>query len=162
MINRYMVLLFLLFSGLNYTAYAQGVSNSGPRIETGGKSVFVFNPRTQRWSAYNRSGSLVASGHGSGGRDYCADIKEPCRTPVGTFYVDGFGGADCLSHKLPGQERAPMPYCMHTTGDFSIHGFSSVPKYNASHGCIRVKVSVAKWLQENVFESGTKVIVLPY
>ena len=127
--NRYMVLIFLLLSGLNYTAFAQqgNISTSEQRIETSGKSVFIFNPRTQRWSAYNRSGSLVASGHGSGGRDYCPDIKEPCRTPVGTFYVDGFGGEDCLSMEIPGQERAHMPYCMHTTGDFSIHGFASVP-----------------------------------
>ena len=105
---------------------------------------------------------VVKSGHGSGGRDYCNDIQEPCRTPVGTFYVDNLGDADCLSEELPNLGRAPMPYCMHVTGDFSIHGFSSVPNYNASHGCIRVEPSEAKWLEDNVIDYGTKVIVLPY
>lgn len=139
-----------------------GIANK-QHIQTEGKSVFVFNPHTLRWYAYNREGNLVASGHGSGGKDYCKDIQEPCRTPVGTFYVHSFGGADCLSGPYPGHEEGfPMPYCMHTTGDFAIHGFSNVPNYNASHGCIRVSPSTAKWLQDNVIEYGTKVIVMPY
>lgn len=132
------------------------------KINTDGESVFIFNPRTLRWYAYDGDGNLVKSGYGSGGRDYCDDIQEPCRTPEGIFYVDGLGDADCLSDEIPGKGRAPMPYCMHVTGDFSIHGYSNVPNYNASHGCIRVTPSEAKWLEDNVIDYGTKVIVLPY
>jgi len=34
--------------------------------------------------------------------------------------------------------NAPMPYSVQVTGDVFIHGFSSVPRSPASHGCIRV------------------------
>ncbi len=162
-------MLFLSVSALadnnvNFDAWYQSHSSSvAQHRETNGNSTFIFNPRTLRWVVYNREGDLVGSGHGSGGRDFCSDIQEPCRTPVGTFQVYSFGGPDCVSKIYPGSdEPAPMPYCMYVSDDFAIHGSSNVPNYNASHGCIRVKPSVAKWLQENVIERGTTVIVLPY
>jgi len=35
-------------------------------------------------------------------------------------------------------KNAPMPYSVEVVGNVFIHGFSSVPKRPASHGCIRV------------------------
>lgn len=133
------------------------------RVQTDGNSVFIFDPHRLRWAVYDRNGELVGAGHGSGGRSFCPDIQAPCRTPVGTFHVDAFGGPDCVSTLFPvGEGGAPMPYCMYVDADFAIHGSYEVPNYNASHGCIRVRPSVAKWLQENVIEYGTTVIVKPY
>jgi lipoprotein-anchoring transpeptidase ErfK/SrfK len=34
--------------------------------------------------------------------------------------------------------NAPMPYSVEVTGNVFIHGFSSVPRRPASHGCIRL------------------------
>jgi len=35
-------------------------------------------------------------------------------------------------------KNAPMPFSVQVAGDVFIHGFSSVPRSPASHGCIRV------------------------
>ncbi len=156
--------VFAYSKNVNFDSWYQKHASSIPkRIQTNGNSVFIFNPHSQRWTVYNADGQLVGAGHGSGGRNFCPDIQEPCRTPVGTFEVDGFGGPDCESNLFPvGKGGAPMPYCMYVNGDFAIHGSDHVPNYNASHGCIRVKPSVAKWLQDNVIDYGTTVIVNPY
>jgi hypothetical protein len=130
---------------------------------TTGKSMFIFSPRKLRWYAYDSKGKLVGSGHASGGRDFCPDIQEPCRTPEGTFHIVSMGDESCHSLMFPvGEGGAPMPYCMHVNDDFSIHGSYDVPNYNASHGCIRVKPSVARWLRYNVLHIGSTVIVQPY
>lgn len=36
-----------------------------------------------------------------------------------------------------------MPYALYFSGGYAIHGFSSVPAYPASHGCVRVPLSEA-------------------
>lgn len=41
-------------------------------------------------------------------------------------------------------DNAPMPYSVHVGGNYFIHGFSSVPSYPASHGCIRLPVDAAR------------------
>jgi lipoprotein-anchoring transpeptidase ErfK/SrfK len=35
-------------------------------------------------------------------------------------------------------DNAPMPYSVEVTGNVFIHGFGSVPRWPASHGCVRV------------------------
>jgi hypothetical protein len=45
---------------------------------------------------------------------------------------------------------------------YTIHAGYEVPQYNASHGCIRVLPSAAKWLNEQFITLGTQVIVLSY
>ena len=37
--------------------------------------------------------------------------------------------------------HAPMPYSVQVTGNIFIHGFSYVPRWPASHGCIRVPLT---------------------
>ena len=55
-----------------------------------------------------------------------------------------------------------MPYCMFFKGGFAMHGSSGVPGYNASHGCVRLFVDDAQWLNQDFADIGTQVIILPY
>lgn len=126
-------------------------------------NVFVFDPSAHRWSAYDSNGDLLGSGRASGGKKYCQDIGRSCKTPSGNFKVYRMGGAGCASSKYPiGKGGAPMPYCMFFHGGFAIHGSNDVPNRHASHGCIRVEPAAARWLQQNVIDHGTTVIVKPY
>lgn len=125
-------------------------------------NTFVFNPRTLRWKAI-KNGKVVKSGKGSGGKHYCKDVRRSCRTPSGTFRIIGKRGASCKSSRYPvGRGGAPMPYCMFFSKYYAIHGSPDVPNYNASHGCIRVRPSDARWLHRNFLRVGSKVIVKPY
>ena len=124
---------------------------------------FIYNPRTLKWKAINANGKVVRTGHGSGGRGYCPDIRRSCRTPTGTYSVHSKGGASCRSSRDPvGKGGAPMPYCMFFSRYYAIHGSPDVPNHNASHGCIRVEPRDARWLNHNFVEIGTKVVVKPY
>lgn len=129
-----------------------------------GNRVFIFDPNYDAWAIYNESGHRVDTGKASGGRLYCPDIKRGCKTIVGTFKVISKGGAGCVSHVFPvGHGGAPMPYCMlFDKKGYAIHGSYELPNYNASHGCIRITPTVAKWLNQNFIQIGTTVIVLPY
>jgi len=121
-----------------------------------------FTQKKLKWVAVS-NGHVVKSGKASGGSNYCADIKRSCHTPVGTYHVISMGGAGCQSSRYPvGKGGAKMPYCMFFTSLYAIHGSYEVPNYNASHGCIRVIPSDAKWLENNFVRIGTTVIVEPY
>jgi lipoprotein-anchoring transpeptidase ErfK/SrfK len=133
-----------------------------------GEKLFVFDPKADAWAAYDALGNRVMTGSASGGMDYCDDIKEPCRTVTGTYHVFNKKGADCKSNEYPIAKDgnviggAKMPYCMHFHDGYAIHAAYEVPKYNSSHGCIRVLPGAAKWLNENFIDVGTTVLVLPY
>lgn len=132
--------------------------------EPTGRKVFVFDPKHTAWAAYDADGNRIRTGSASGGSDWCDDIGRPCRTVVGKFRVYRKQGEECKSSKYPIETGggAKMPYCMHFHGGYSIHAAYEVPNYNASHGCIRVKPPVAKWLNENFVDVGTTVEVKPY
>lgn len=126
-------------------------------------NAFVFNPRSLQWKAINEQGHVVRTGHGSGGRGYCPDIRRSCRTPTGTYSVHSKGDAGCRSSRYPvGHGGAPMPYCMFFSKYYAIHGSPDVPNHNASHGCIRVLPSDARWLNHHFIQTGTTVVVKPY
>lgn len=133
-------------------------------METGGRKTFIFDPNIPAWAAYDASGNLVKTGSASGGRDFCPDVNRPCRTVSGTFSVYSKKGPDCTSSVYPVETNggAKMPYCMHFFQGYSIHAAYEVPKYNASHGCIRVLPDAARWLNQDFMNVGTKVIVKPY
>lgn len=132
--------------------------------EATGKKVFIFDPKATAWAAYDREGNLVETGSASGGKDFCEDVGRPCRTVTGTFHVYSKKGEECTSSLYPVETHggARMPYCMHFNGGYSIHAAYEVPNYNASHGCIRVLPSAAKWLNQNFIDVGTTVVVKPY
>lgn len=129
-----------------------------------GRKVFIFDPKATAWAAYDANGHLVRTGSASGGKDYCEDIGRSCRTVVGSFRVYSKKGAECTSSIYPIETGggAKMPYCMHFNGGYSIHAAYEVPRYNVSHGCIRVLPSAARWLNEDFVDVGTTVIVKPY
>jgi len=112
------------------------------------------------WGAYDADGKLVNWGPASGGKGWCPDIQEKCRTVKGTFKIQRKGTSQCKSKTFPVPDGgAPMPYCMFFHGGYAIHGSNEVPGFNASHGCVRIWVDDAKWLSENFVEIGTNVIV---
>jgi lipoprotein-anchoring transpeptidase ErfK/SrfK len=149
-INLYLLPVTIAFHSMAGKTYA--ANNS-----------FVYNPRSLQWTAINTEGKVIRTGHGSGGRGYCPDIHRSCRTPTGTYHIIGKGGAGCRSSRYPvGRGGAPMPYCMFFSKYYAIHGSYDVPNRNASHGCIRVTPSDARWLHSNFIRVGTTVVVKPY
>jgi len=148
----------------SYASDSKG-SNYFPETRPGtGKKVFVFDPKATAWAAYDGQGNRVQTGSASGGKEFCEDIGRPCRTVTGTFKVYSKKGEECTSSLYPIETNggAKMPYCMHFHGGYSIHAAYEVPNYNASHGCVRVLPSAAKWLNESFIDVGTTVVVKPY
>ena len=129
-----------------------------------GKKMVIFSPKATAWAAYDANGNRVKTGRASGGKHYCADVGRGCKTPSGRYAFYSKKGADCQSSKYPIETGggAPMPYCMHFNGGYALHGSYHVPDYNASHGCVRVLPSAAKWLNENFVNHGTTMIVESY
>ncbi|MFT4059885.1 MAG: L,D-transpeptidase [Legionella sp.] len=154
-----------------YTHYTKSMSSDHrgalafpmKRAATGNK-VIVFDPKATAWAAYDREGNRIKTGSASGGKDFCEDIGRGCRTVTGTYKIYSKKGEDCTSSLYPVETHggARMPYCMHFSGGYSIHAAYEVPNYNASHGCIRVLPSAAKWLNHDFADIGTTVVVKPY
>lgn len=122
------------------------------------------------WAAYDAQGNLVSWGPISSGRDKCSDSNKSCRTLTGIFRVFSKENVRCTSDVFPiGKGGAKMPYCMFFHKGFALHGADDLPGVRASHGCVRMFVQDAKWLNEefvtlsserNGFK-GTKVTVRP-
>ena len=127
----------------------------------GEKVIFVsLDSDFLAFGAYDASGNLLYWGPVSGGRDYCPDVGRRCHTKTGAFTIYQKEGAGCYSTKFPvGRGGAPMPYCMFFHGGFALHGSYEVPGYNDSHGCVRMFVNDAKWLNQNFTDIGTRVMI---
>ncbi|MDX1836957.1 L,D-transpeptidase [Legionella taurinensis] len=149
---------------LSMAADRKGVAHFPETRPATGKKVFIFDPKATAWAAYDAQGNRIKTGSASGGKDFCEDVGRGCRTVTGTFRVYSKKGPECTSSIYPIETGggAKMPYCMHFHGGYSIHAAYEVPNYNASHGCVRVLPSAAKWLNENFIDIGTTVIVKPY
>ncbi|MCP0913475.1 MULTISPECIES: L,D-transpeptidase [Legionella] len=149
---------------MHYSMDSRGSNYFPEERQATGRKVFIFDPKIAAWAVYDAQGKRVRTGSASGGKDFCEDVGRPCRTVTGTFKVYSKKGEECTSSIYPIETNggAKMPYCMHFNGGYSIHGAYEVPTYNASHGCIRVLPSAAKWLNENFMDIGTTVIVKPY
>jgi hypothetical protein len=155
-----------LFEETNHTKLATAspdYENLPRKISPLNEKVFIFSPKMQRWAAYDEYGYKVAGGLGNGGSDFCAELNEPCRTPIGEFRVIRKKGANCESGQFPvGEGGSPMPYCVFFNGGYAIHGSPYLSTQNTSHGCIRVYTAAALWLNKYFLTKGTKVITLPY
>lgn len=120
------------------------------QISPPGEKVIFVSLTELAWGAYDSNGTLVNWGPASGGQGYCPDIHTGCHTPTGNFAVYRKEGFECKSTKFPvGRGGAPMPYCMFFHGGLALHGSYEVPGYNASHGCVRIFVNDAEWLNED-------------
>lgn len=127
--------------------------------DQGGKLIIV-NLALQAFGAYDKEGYLVHWGAISGGRGWCADAGQECKTATGEYRIFRKQGPGCVSVKFPLTTGggAPMPYCMHYYRAFALHG-STLPGYHASHGCVRLFFEDAKWLNKNFVDLGTKIFV---
>lgn len=97
----------------------------------------VINKDVQELRAY-QGDRLVFKTHVSTGR-------AGHRTPSGTWKAGPEKTPLRHSHKY---ENAPMPWATQVCGDVFMHGYGSVPRYPASHGCIRIPVrgkNAARW-----------------
>lgn len=151
-------------NGTSATTSAYGsLHNLSRNVAPQGESVFAFSPRLRLWAFYNAQGQRIAYGRAGGGSDWCAELGRRCHTPSGTFRVQSKGDASCISHRFPlPHGGAPMPYCMHFSGGYAIHGSPYVSGLNSSHGCVRVTTPAARWLSQHHMHHGTKVVILPY
>lgn len=147
-----------------YTLDRRGRAEFPKQIHPIGEKLFVFDPKVAAWAAYDAQGKRVMTGGASGGKNLCDEDGKPCRTVTGTFKVYNKRGLECKSGEYPVETKGgtKMPYCMYFFQGYTIHAGYEVPNYNASHGCIRVFPSAAKWLNEQFMTVGTKVIVLSY
>jgi lipoprotein-anchoring transpeptidase ErfK/SrfK len=78
-------------------------------------------------------------------------------TPNGSFRA----GEKHLMHYSRLYHHAPMPYSVQVNGNYFIHGFTEVPAWPASHGCIRVPLDVANpaaWFYRWV-DTGTPISI---
>lgn len=129
-------------------------------IDPPGKKTIIISLGVLAFGAYDSNGQLQYWGPVSGGQGYCPDIHRGCHTSLGKFSIYLKEGAGCVSSKFPvGRGGAPMPYCMFFNGGFALHGSYEVPGYNASHGCVRLFVNDAKWLNQ-VFTAGDKSVAI--
>jgi hypothetical protein len=75
-------------------------------------------------------------------------------TPKGTYPVQGF------QRRLNSDSRATYVTWFVRRRGIALHYFPIVPKYAASHGCVRIQsVHVAQLIQDNSFVDDTEVIV---
>lgn len=151
-----------LSSGVSANNQTNNRAYTAPIILADARSL-VFSPRNHRWYAYS-NGRLVRSGVASGGASYCSDIRRSCRTPTGSYRVIRKGGPGCRSSRYPlGGGGAPMPYCIHFSKNYAVHGSHDVPSNrHASHGCVRVYTQDAAWLNRSFLRIGDSVRVTSY
>lgn len=126
-------------------------------------NIINVNLNHGTWGAYDFEGKLIHSGRVSGGKSYCPDINQSCKTVTGTFTIYEKRSSECKSKIFPvGKGGAPMPYCMFFHKGFALHGSNAVPNYNASHGCVRMPAADAQWLNQNFVIVGTTRVNITY
>lgn len=140
------------------------------KLEGETEKQIIVDQEKLAWGAYDAEGNLLRWGPISSGRDKCSDSNKSCRTLTGIFRVFSKENEKCSSDIFPiGKGGAKMPFCMYFHKGFALHGADDIPGYRASHGCVRMFVEDAKWLNLNFVElssernnfMGTKVIVRP-
>ncbi len=140
-------------------------------IEPTQEKIIFVDQQELAWAAYNDEGELVWWGPISSGSGHCRSLDGTCLTPTGIFRVIRKQDIECVSTVFPVRESgdnggAIMPYCMHFLRGYALHGSTDVPGYRDSHGCVRMFIEDAKWLNEEFIslpgaggQVGTRVIV---
>jgi len=138
-------------------------------IESDGEKTIFVSQKQLAWGAYDENGELLWWGPLSSGSGHCRN-EGHCLTPSGDFRVIRKQGIDCISTAFPQRANgdnggAEMPYCMHFFQGYALHGSDTVPGYRASHGCVRIFIEDARWLNEEFIDlpggnmKGTRVVV---
>ena len=133
-------------------------------IESTGEKTIYVSQKKLAWGAYDENGELLWWGPLSSGSGHCRGLDGTCTTPSGSYRIIRKQDIDCVSTAFPMRSDgesggAEMPYCMHFFRGYALHGSDTVPGYRASHGCVRLFIEDARWLNEefiNVPESGEK------
>ena len=119
------------------------------RVRVGAQKVIV-NRKEQEMRAYQGNllvlKTAVSTGRPGKGTPKGHFIAGPLKTPM------------LISHIY---NDAKMPWSVQLDGDIVVHGFTSIPDYAASHGCVRVPLTngnPAKWFYDWV-NVGTPIIV---
>ncbi len=140
------------------------------KIKSGEGKQVIIDQNKLAWGAYDTTGELVKWGPIASGRAKCSDSNNACYTLTGVFRVFSKEDSRCKSDVFPiGKGGAKMPYCMYFHKGFAMHGSDDMPGYRASHGCVRMFIRDAKWLNETFVDvtndsknkPGTKVVVRP-
>lgn len=141
-------------------------------IHSDGEKTIYVSQKKLAWAAYDQDGELLWWGPISSGMRRCPGVIGGCSTPTGSFRIIRKQDADCVSTVFPRRADgndggALMPYCMHFFRGYALHGSYDVPGYRASHGCVRMFVEDARWLNEEFVDlpgdgmKGTRVVIDP-
>lgn len=139
-------------------------------IEPDGEKTIFVSQKQLAWGAYDEQGELIWWGPISSGSGHCGAADGYCVTPSGSFRIIRKQDEYCISTVFPRNADgsvggATMPWCMHFMRGFALHGSDSVPGYRASHGCVRMFIEDARWLNEEFINlpegsiKGTRVVV---
>ena len=137
--------------------------------KTGEKTIYV-SQKELAWGAYDENGELIWWGPLSSGSGKCSESMGGCKTPTGSFRVIRKQDIECVSTAFPirsdgNNGGAVMPFCMHFFRGYALHGSYSVPGFRDSHGCVRMFIEDAQWLNEEFVDvpgagdKGTRVVV---
>ena len=141
-------------NNLDSVSYAS-LSPMPEYFDTKGEKLILVNLRKQAFSAYDKHGKKLRWGPISGGKPYCADLDRSCLTKIGSYRIYVKRGEKCASRKY----GSPMPYCMFFKDGYAIHG-ADLPGHHDSHGCVRVFVDDAKWLNREFAKIGTRIKIV--
>lgn len=139
-------------------------------VESEGEKIIYIDKTQLAWGAYNAEGELVWWGPISSGKKSCPNVLGGCTTPEGIFRIIRKNDASCISTSFPRRSNgihggAEMPFCMHFFKGYALHGSRELPGYPASHGCVRLFLKDAEWLNEVFIDipgggmPGTQVII---
>ena len=172
-------LLQAKLAALGYAVPRTGVFDGGTQ-----RAVMAWrkvNGRARTFVADERVVRSVLAGRGAfkprhrgAGRHVEADISRQVMALIGaggkverTYHVSSGApvsptviGSFRVYRKEPGTNILGMVHSSYFYGNYAIHGFVSVPPYNASHGCLRVPVPDASYIYAWL-RRGTRVIVYP-
>jgi hypothetical protein len=172
----------LLQKGLSKLHYA--VSRSGSFDDATARAVMAWRKVNGQARVYSASEGLVRdvlAGKGAfkpkypnDGRHVEADISRQVlalvnrRGKVHRVYHTSTGapatptvlGRFKVYRKSPGTNAKGMVHSSYFIGGYAVHGYASVPPYNASHGCLRVPIPNA-WSIYTWARMGTVVRVYP-
>lgn len=126
-LGRHALHLLLALFAFATMGCAQFIGPQPPAIP--GPKRVVIDKTTQTLSAYEGDVLILQTRVSTG--------RMGRRTPAGNFKA----GYKERMHYSSLYDNAPMPWSIQVSGNYFIHGYSSVPNRPASHGCIRLPLT---------------------